>query len=136
MSPGGKLFFFFMFRVVSPGFYTWQKFNISNNNPLPGSASAVAQHLLASILTQFGERRLFLYLFGYNHDTLKEAVFSGIAGSLEDMEGEVPADQTGGGDKEGEEQLCHTSPIKYFLEVQNLLCVQINLSFILKLIEI
>lgn len=108
---------------MTPGFYGWQKFDHSSS-PLPGSATAVGRHLLASILTQFGERRLFIYLFSYNHGTLTEAVFAGIASSLDDSDGEAPADQAGGGggtgaggDKEGELHLYQTSPIKYFLEV-------------------
>lgn len=44
-------------------------------------------------------------------------MFEGIASSLDDNDGEAPADQAGGGDKEGETQLYKLSPIKYFLEV-------------------
>ncbi len=111
-------------RVVTPGSYSWQKFN-HTNNPLPGSASAVGQRILASILAQFAERRLFLYLFGYNYGDVMESVFMGIASSLSDLEGEVPADQMGGagGDKDGDMELFQSSPIKYFLEVCGYVCV-------------
>ena len=77
---------------------------------------SVAQHILSSILTQFADRRLFLYLFAHDHGKTAKMIFTAIVNSLASVEGEVPIDQ-GGGEKSGQEdKLYKPSPIKYFLE--------------------
>ena len=76
---------------------------------------AVAQHILASVLTQFADRRLFLYLFGHDYGKSARPMFTAIINSLAGMDGEAPSDQ--GGDKNPpEDKLYKSSPIKYFLE--------------------
>ena len=77
---------------------------------------AVAQHILASILTQFADRRLFLYLFGHDHGKNAKPMFTAIVNSLADMEGEAPGDQGGDNKNPPEDKLYKWSPIKYFLE--------------------
>ena len=102
-------------RVVLPNSYPWQTYIDKLDQPPPGSAMAVAQHILASILTQFADRRLFLYLFGHDHGKNAKPMFTAIVNSLTGMEGEAPSDQ--GGDKNPpEDKLYKWSPIKYFLE--------------------
>ena len=102
-------------RVVLPNSYPWQTYMDKLDQPPPGSAMAVAQHILASILTQFADRRLFLYLFGHDHGKSAKSIFTAIVNSLSDMEGEASSDQ--GGDKNPpEDKLYKWSPIKYFLE--------------------
>jgi len=122
-------------RVVISGHFSWQTED-SLNSPVPGSSSSVARHILASVLAQFGERRLFLYVFAHNHSKLRPTIFRAIACSLEDGKLESLADQSGvgvagggvgggggggvgggGGDKDGEQSLYRSSPIKYFLQV-------------------
>ena len=71
-------------------------------------------HFLASILTQFADRRLFLYLFAHNLGDKTEAVFTAMAGSLVNPVGEGEA-----GEKE-ERRLCQSSPIKYLFQVRQL----------------
>ncbi len=118
------------FRVIILGHFSWQSAD-SLINPNPGSASSVARHILASILAQFAERRLFLYLFGHNHGNFKATMFQAVALSLEDGKLEVLADQSGvggagggvggggsGTDKDVEQSLYRSSPVKYFLQVQ------------------
>ena len=75
---------------------------------------AVAQHILASIVTQFADRRLFLYLFRHDHGKMTKPIFTAIVNSLASMDGEAPTDQ--GGDKGQEDKLYKSSPIKCFLE--------------------
>ena len=77
---------------------------------------AVAQHVLASILTQFADRRLFLYLFVHDHGKNAKPMFTAIVNSLADMEGEAPSDQGGDKNSSPEDKLYKWSPIKYFLE--------------------
>ena len=102
-------------RVVLPNSYPWQTYMDKLDQPPPGSAMAVAQHILASILTQFADRRLFLYLFGHDHGKNAKSMFTATINSLASMEGEAPSDQ--GGDKNPpEDKLYKWSPIKYFLE--------------------
>ena len=96
-----------------PNSYPWQTYVNKQDHP-PGSAVAVAQHILASIVTQFADRRLFLYLFGQDHGNLARPIFTAIVKSLVSMDGETPTDQ--GGDKIQEDKLYKSSPIKYFLE--------------------
>ena len=54
----------------------------------PGSALEVAKHFIACILTQFGDRRLFLYLFGHDLGAQADIVFHAIAKSLPEHESE------------------------------------------------
>ena len=98
-----------------PTSYPWQTYVDKLDQPPPGSAMAVAQHILSSILTQFADRRLFLYLFAHDHGKMARPIFTAIVSSLTSMDGEVPGDQ-GGGDKNQEEKLYKSSPIRYFLE--------------------
>jgi len=96
-------------RVIVPGSYPWQM--AGDSAPPPGSAMAVSMHFLPSILTQFADRRLFLYLFGHNLGTKAEAVFTAMAESLANPEGEGDT-----GEKE-DRQLSQSSPIKYLFQV-------------------
>ena len=96
-------------RVIVPGSYPWQM--VGDSEPPPGSAMAVSMHFLASILTQFADRRLFLYLFGHNLGTKAEAVFTAMAESLVNPEGEGDT-----GEKE-DRKLSQSSPIKYLFQV-------------------
>ena len=98
-----------------PNSYPWQSYVDKLDQPPPGSAMSVAQHILASVLTQFADRRLFLYLFGHDHGKMSKTIFTAIVNSLATMDGEVPTDQ-GSGEKYQEDKLYKTSPIKYFLE--------------------
>ena len=102
-------------RVVIPSSYHWQTYIDDLDQPPPGSAMAVAEHILASILTQFADRRLFLYLFAHDYGKMARPIFTAIVNSLASMDGEVPSEQ-GSGDKNQEEKLYKSSPIKYFLE--------------------
>ena len=118
--------------MVISGHFSWQTDDCLNS-PVPGSASSVARHILVSVLAQFGERRLFLYVFSHNHGKLRTTVFRAIVHSLEDGKLESLADQSGvgvagggvgvggggggGGDKDGELSLYRSSPVKYFLQV-------------------
>ena len=72
---------------------------------------AVSKHFLASILAQFADRRLFLYLFGHNLGTKAEVIFTAIAESLVKPEGEGE-----GGERE-ERKLSPSSPMKYLFQV-------------------
>ena len=75
---------------------------------------AVSKHFLASILAQFADRRLFLYLFGHNLGTKAEVVFASIAESLVKPEGEGE-----GGERE-ERKLSPFSPMKYLFQVHTI----------------
>lgn len=97
-------------RVIVPGSYPWQL--PQGSDTPPGSAMAVSKHFLASILAQFADRRLFLYLFGRNLGTKAEVVFASIAESLVKPEGEGE-----GGERE-ERKLSPFSPMKYLFQVQ------------------
>ena len=101
-------------RVIVPGSYSWQTVT-EKSEPPPGSAMAVAKHLLSSILTQFADRRLFLYLFAHDYGKMADTVFQGIATSLADDDGDVPSDQ--GSEKAPEDRLYQFSAIKYFISV-------------------
>ncbi len=106
----------FPYRVILPNSYPWQTYIDKLDQPPPGSAMAVAQHILASILTQFADRRLFLYLFGHDHGKNAKPMFTAIVNSLAGMEGEAPGDQGGDKNSPPEDKLYKWSPIKCFLE--------------------
>ena len=76
---------------------------------------SVAKHILASIITQFGDRRLFLFVFGNNYGKSCQTVFTALVHSLETIEGDAPTDQSGDSDVDG--SLSQFALIKYFLEV-------------------
>lgn len=76
---------------------------------------SVAKHILASIITQFGDRRLFLFVFGNNYGKSCQTVFTALVHSLEAIEGDAPIDQ--GGDSDADRSLSQSALIKYFLEV-------------------
>ena len=93
-----------------PGSYSWQ----TTSDPPPGSAMSVATHFLASILTQFADRRLFLYLFAHDLGSEAETLFQAVAACLTSL---VEGEGDGGGERE-EKELYQSSPIKYFFEVR------------------
>ena len=105
-------------RVIVPGSYPWQL--PQGSDTPPGSAMAVSKHFLASILAQFADRRLFLYLFGHNLGTKAEVVFTAIAESLVKPEGEGE-----GGERE-ERKLSPSSPMKYLFQVCTIHVCRIN----------
>ena len=93
--------------MIVPGSYPWQLLQ-SSDEPPPGSAIVVSKHFLASILAQFADRRLFLYLFGHNLGTKAEIVFTAIAESLVRPEGK----------ERKERKLSPSSPMKYLFQVR------------------
>ena len=109
----------FTLRVVVPGSFTWQA-NRNTAEPPPGSAMAVAKHIMGSVLTQFGDRRLFLFVFGTDYGVKCRTVFTALAHGLMGLEGEA-AMEGGDGDTEGD--LNETSIVKYFIQVSFLVCV-------------
>lgn len=76
---------------------------------------SVAKHILSSIVAQFGDRRLFLFVFGNNYGKKCRAVFTALALSLEAINGDTPADQ--GGESDVDEIRNQYALIKLFLEV-------------------
>ncbi len=104
-----------MHRVVVPGSFSWQSTE-NTAEPPPGSAMAVAKHILSSLLTQFGDRRLFLFLFGTDYGDKSRTVFSALGHGLMGNEGEGTAE---GMDGEPEGELHETTIVKYFLQVRN-----------------
>ncbi len=101
-------------RVVVPGSFSWQSTE-NTAEPPPGSAMAVAKHIFSSLLTQFGDRRLFLFLFGTDYGDNTQAVFSALGHGLEGNEGEGPVEGTDG---ESEGKLSEITIVKYFLQVK------------------
>lgn len=99
-------------RVVVPGSFCWQATR-NTAEPPPGSAMAVAKHIMGSVLTQFGDRRLFLFLFGTDYGKKSHTVFTALAHGLMGIEGEAPIE---GGDGEIEGELSETTIIKFFLQ--------------------
>lgn len=100
-------------RVVVPGSFLWQSTKTTAEPP-PGSAITVAKHILSSILTQFGDRRLFLFLFGTDFGPKSQTVFSALAQGLVYRKGETSAE---GGEGDKEDELTQSAVIKYFLLV-------------------
>ena len=43
-------------------------YSTSVHNPTPGSGMSIARKFLLTVLTQFCDRRLFLYLFHHNYE--------------------------------------------------------------------
>jgi hypothetical protein len=107
---------------------SWQT---SSDDQAPGSVTAVASNLLQSTVTQFADRRLFIFLFGHSYDGegvanrgvtkrgvakrgVAESVFSALSASLPAPppmgEGE------GEGGEEGAEGINMASPVTYFLQ--------------------
>lgn len=43
----------------------------SLSEPPPGSAMSIAKQFLLTVLTQFAERRVFVYLFRHDHKGLR-----------------------------------------------------------------
>ncbi len=78
---------------------------------------AVAKHILSSILTQFGDRRLFLFLFGTDYGDKTRTVFNALGHGLLGNEGEGPVEGT---DVDSEGEISETTIVKYFLEVKML----------------
>lgn len=78
---------------------------------------AVAKHILSSILTQFGDRRLFLFVFGTDYGDKTRTVFNALGQGLLGNQGEGPAEGT---DVDSEGELSETTVVKYFLQVTNL----------------
>ena len=77
----------------------------------------MASNLLQSTVTQFADRRLFIFLFGHSYDGegVAERVFGALGASLPAPppigEGE------GEGGEEGGEGTNMASPVTYFLQV-------------------
>ena len=95
----------------------------SSEDQAPGSATAVASNLLQAIVTQFADRRLFIFLFGHTYDEAEGGAKRGVAervfGALGACLPALPAmgEGEGEGGEEAEEGISIASPVTYFLQV-------------------
>jgi hypothetical protein len=56
-----------LFRVVIPGHYYWQN-SMSLSDPVPGSGMSIAKKFLTTIISQFIDRRMFVYFFRHDYN--------------------------------------------------------------------